>query len=124
MILFINSVVKYVGFLLQVLKLYGWEKSFIGQILGIRQKEIVVLKKTAWMSAFINFIWVSIPFLVALASFTTYVFIDGGQVLDANRYKSLIISTSEVTRIGETTFPNLFRNDSYRRVCPKGSISC
>ena len=29
---------------IKILKLYGWEKSFIGQVLGIRSKEILVLK--------------------------------------------------------------------------------
>ena len=51
------------------------------QILEIRGREVVVLKKTAWMVAGINFIWISVPFLVALASFTTYVFMDGGNIL-------------------------------------------
>ena len=69
----------------KVLKLYGWEKSFIEQVLGIRDKEIVVLKKTAWLGAIINFIWISVPFLVALSCFVTYVFMNGGQVLSAEK---------------------------------------
>eukprot|EP00095_Tigriopus_kingsejongensis_P003830 maker-scaffold2698_size13172-snap-gene-0.3 protein:Tk03830 transcript:maker-scaffold2698_size13172-snap-gene-0.3-mRNA-1 annotation:"multidrug resistance-associated protein 1 isoform x4" len=69
----------------KVLKLYGWEQSFMGQILDIRDKEIVVLKKTAWLGAIINFVWISVPFLVALSSFTVYVFMDGGNVLDAQK---------------------------------------
>ena len=66
---------------MKVLKLYGWEPSFSDQILGIRSNEIKVMKKAAWLNAIISFIWTSVPFLVAVASFTTYVFLNGGQVL-------------------------------------------
>ena len=48
--------------------------------MGIRDNEIRVLKKTAWIGAAINFIWISIPFIVTLVCFTVYVFMKGGQV--------------------------------------------
>jgi hypothetical protein len=35
--------------------------------------------------SFVAFIWTSVPFLVALASFATYVFMDEGNVLDAQK---------------------------------------
>ena len=54
---------------------------FVFQILGIRGNEIKVMKKAAWLNAIISFIWTSVPFLVAVASFTTFVLMDGGQVL-------------------------------------------
>lgn len=63
----------------------GWEPSFINQVLGIRDNEIVVLKKSAWLMSMVAFIWTSVPFLVALASFATYVFMDEGNTLDATR---------------------------------------
>ena len=43
------------------------------QVLDIRDNEIKVLKKAAWLNAFVSFLWSSIPFIVALASFATYV---------------------------------------------------
>lgn len=70
---------------IKVLKLYGWEPSFIDQVLDIRGDEIKVLKKAAWLNAFMSFFWTSVPFLVALASFATYVFMDGGNELDAQK---------------------------------------
>lgn len=69
----------------KVLKLYGWEPSFINQVLGIRDNEIRVLKKSAWLNAIMTFIWTSVPFMVALASFATYVFMDENNVLDAQK---------------------------------------
>ena len=76
----------------KVLKLYGWEPSFMKQILNIRDTEINVLKKAAYLNAFFSFFWTSIPFCVALASFATYVLIGesnkniffSNQILEAN----------------------------------------
>ena len=69
----------------KVLKLYGWEPSFIQEVLNIRDAEIKVLKKAAWLNAFMSFIWTSVPFLVALASFATFVLISNENVLDAEK---------------------------------------
>jgi hypothetical protein len=58
------------------LQLYGWERSFIDQILGIREKEIAVLKKNTWLFAIVNFVWSSVPFFMALVCFAVYIFMD------------------------------------------------
>ena len=50
---------------IKVIKLYGWETSFIDQVQGIRQNEEKVLRKSAWMSAMMSFIWTTIPNAVA-----------------------------------------------------------
>ena len=49
----------------QVLKLYAWEASFEQQVLDIRSQEIGVLKRTAYLNAFFQFIWSSAPFAVS-----------------------------------------------------------
>ena len=72
---------------IKVLKLYGWEPSFMKQVLDIRDQEIVVLKKAAWLGAFMSFFWTSVPFLVALASFATYVLVDENNVLTAQKVR-------------------------------------
>jgi len=66
---------------MKVLKLYAWEPSFINQIGVIRNNEIKVMKKAAYFQAFMSFFWTTAPFLVGLGSFTTYLFINGGQEL-------------------------------------------
>ena len=71
---------------MKVIKLYGWEPSFSDQTQEIRNKEMKVLKKSAGLNAITMFIWTSVPFLMAVASFTVYVLIKGGQVLTADRY--------------------------------------
>ena len=54
------------------------------KVTEIRKHEAAALIKAAYMNAFTSFLWTSAPFLVALASFTTYVLIDENNILDAN----------------------------------------
>uniref|UniRef100_T1JBH2 Uncharacterized protein n=1 Tax=Strigamia maritima TaxID=126957 RepID=T1JBH2_STRMM len=70
---------------IKVLKLYAWELSFFDQLLGIRSKELSVLRKAAYLNAFSSFIWMCAPFLVMLATFATYVLMDETHVLDASK---------------------------------------
>lgn len=66
---------------MKVLKLYAWEPSFEKLIGGIRERELVFLRKAALYNAATEFFWSLAPFLVALFSFMTYVFL--GNVLEA-----------------------------------------
>ncbi|XP_051770130.1 ATP-binding cassette sub-family C member 3 isoform X4 [Ctenopharyngodon idella] len=70
---------------IKVLKLYAWEISFKEKILQIRQKELNVLRKTAYLSALSTMAWTSAPFLVALTTFAVYVTVDKKNILDAER---------------------------------------
>ncbi|KAG2460889.1 ATP-binding cassette sub-family C member 3 isoform X3 [Polypterus senegalus] len=70
---------------IKVLKLYAWEKSFKDKILEIRQNELNVLKKTAYLGALSTFAWTSAPFLVALTTFAVYVTVEEKNVLDAQK---------------------------------------
>ncbi|XP_009304647.1 ATP-binding cassette sub-family C member 3 isoform X2 [Danio rerio] len=70
---------------IKVLKLYAWEPSFRDKILQIRQKELHVLRKTAYLSALSTMAWTSAPFLVALTSFAVFVNVDEKNVLDAEK---------------------------------------
>lgn len=49
---------------IKVLKLYAWENSFKEKVLAIRQKELNVLKKAAYLGALSTMAWTSAPFLV------------------------------------------------------------
>ena len=48
----------------QVLKLYAWEDSFQKKVEDIRLNEMKVLKKSAYLSALIQFVWTTAPYLV------------------------------------------------------------
>ncbi|NWX34145.1 MRP1 protein, partial [Notiomystis cincta] len=70
---------------IKVLKLYAWELAFREKVLEIRQKELQVLKKSAYLAAMATFTWVCAPFLVALSTFAVYVLIDKNNILDAQK---------------------------------------
>ncbi|XP_056627063.1 ATP-binding cassette sub-family C member 3 isoform X1 [Triplophysa dalaica] len=70
---------------IKVLKLYAWEVSFKEKILQIRQKELNVLRKTAYLSALSTMAWTSAPFLVAMTTFAVYVTVDETHILDAEK---------------------------------------
>lgn len=50
---------------IKVLKLYAWELAFKDKVLAIRQEELKVLKKSAYLAAVGTFTWVCTPFLVS-----------------------------------------------------------
>ncbi|KAG8145847.1 hypothetical protein E2320_012309 [Naja naja] len=52
---------------IRVLKLYAWELAFKRKVLQIRQEELKVLKKSAYLAAISTFTWVCAPFLVRLS---------------------------------------------------------
>lgn len=54
---------------IKVLKLYAWELAFKDKVLAIRQEELKVLKKSAYLAAVGTFTWVCTPFLVSQANF-------------------------------------------------------
>ena len=77
---------------MKVLKMYSWEKPFIDKIGEIRQVELHSMKWVQYLDAFLFFTWNSAPFLVAVSSFITYIYIDPeNNVLDA---KTAFVSLS------------------------------
>uniref|UniRef100_A0A6I8MXX3 Multidrug resistance-associated protein 1 n=2 Tax=Ornithorhynchus anatinus TaxID=9258 RepID=A0A6I8MXX3_ORNAN len=70
---------------IKVLKLYAWELAFKKKVLEIRQEELKVLKKSAYLAAVGTFTWVCTPFLVALSTFAVYMTIDENNILDAQK---------------------------------------
>uniref|UniRef100_A0AC35TYJ0 Multidrug resistance-associated protein lethal(2)03659 n=1 Tax=Rhabditophanes sp. KR3021 TaxID=114890 RepID=A0AC35TYJ0_9BILA len=61
---------------IKVLKLYNWEDSLESTIHAIRQKELLVLEKLAYLNAATSLSWSCAPFLVAVVTFGFYVIID------------------------------------------------
>ncbi|XP_076122347.1 multidrug resistance-associated protein 1 isoform X2 [Alosa pseudoharengus] len=70
---------------IKVLKLYAWELAFRDKVTAIRESELRVLKKIAYLGAVSTFTWVCAPFLVALSTFAVYVLVDDNNVLDAQK---------------------------------------
>uniref|UniRef100_A0A8C9ZRY3 Multidrug resistance-associated protein 1 n=1 Tax=Sander lucioperca TaxID=283035 RepID=A0A8C9ZRY3_SANLU len=70
---------------IKVLKLYAWELAFKDKVSEIRESELRVLKKAAYLGAVSTFTWICAPFLVALSTFSVFVLIDEHNVLDAQK---------------------------------------
>ncbi|XP_012683657.2 ATP-binding cassette sub-family C member 2 [Clupea harengus] len=70
---------------IKVLKLYAWEPSFEAQILAIRDKELVLMKKIAYYSSVATFIFSTAPALVSLATFAVFVSVSSENILDAEK---------------------------------------
>lgn len=62
---------------MKVLKLNAWEPSFEYLILGVRNKELAILRKAAIFNAGSYFAWSLTPFLVSLVSYCTFVMLGG-----------------------------------------------
>ncbi|XP_068210698.1 multidrug resistance-associated protein 1-like [Palaemon carinicauda] len=89
---------------IKALKLYAWEGSFAKQVEVIRKEEISVLRKSAYFQAFASFVWLATPYLVALASFATFVLVSEDNVLDA-KTAFVAISLFNIMRMPITQLP-------------------
>ncbi|XP_051945451.1 canalicular multispecific organic anion transporter 1 isoform X1 [Xyrauchen texanus] len=70
---------------IKILKLYAWETSFEDQILGIREQELKVMRKFAYLSSVSTFIFACAPAIVSLATFAVFVSVSSDNILDAEK---------------------------------------
>ncbi|XP_042861563.1 multidrug resistance-associated protein 1-like isoform X1 [Penaeus japonicus] len=91
---------------IKVLKLYAWEPSFEDQVLHVRNEEIKVLKKSAYLNAGTSFIWTCTPFLVTFVMFATYVLTDPTHILTAEKIFTSI-TLLNILRMPMTMLPFL-----------------
>ncbi|XP_073071631.1 multidrug resistance-associated protein 1 isoform X6 [Manis javanica] len=84
---------------IKVLKLYAWELAFTDKVLAIRQEELKVLKKSAYLAAVGTFTWVCTPFLGSVAYVPQQAWIQNdslrenilfGRQLQEQHYKTII----------------------------------
>lgn len=69
---------------IKIIKFYGWEPSFRDIVGKIRDKEMSVLRKMAFLTVSVAFSWSCAPFVVSAVSFATYVLINDKNTLDAS----------------------------------------
>ncbi|CAL9687902.1 unnamed protein product [Knipowitschia caucasica] len=70
---------------IKILKLFAWEPSFQTQVEELREKELKVLKKFAYLTSVTTFIMSCAPALVSLATFATFVGVSPDNVLTAGK---------------------------------------
>ncbi|KAI8349285.1 hypothetical protein B0O80DRAFT_460130 [Mortierella sp. GBAus27b] len=57
---------------IRVVKLYGWTSAFLKRILGIRNLELLALKKTGIVQASLSIVFISSPLTISLITFGVY----------------------------------------------------
>ncbi|KAM9848054.1 ATP-binding cassette sub-family C member 2 [Aulostomus maculatus] len=70
---------------IKILKLYAWEPSFQTQVEGIREQELKVMRKFAYLGSVTTFIFNCAPALVSLATFAVFVGVSPDNVLTAEK---------------------------------------
>ncbi|KAL1263560.1 hypothetical protein QQF64_006299, partial [Cirrhinus molitorella] len=70
---------------IKVLKYYAWESSFEAQVQEIREKELKVMRKFAYLSSVSTFIFSCAPSIVSLATFAVFVSVSPNNILDAEK---------------------------------------
>lgn len=68
---------------IKVLKLYAWEESFAKEIQKVRDEEVSYFREVAYLQAFSGFVFNVSPYLVSLATFTTFLLVSTDNVLNA-----------------------------------------
>lgn len=66
---------------IKILKLYAWEPSFQAQVEDIREKELKVLRKFAYLTSVSTFIFTCAPALVSLVTFAVFVSVSPDNIL-------------------------------------------
>ena len=61
---------------IRVIKLQGWEHSFINNVQEIRGSEEQEMRKFAWVDVFTSLTFSMLPYLALLCSFATFIFMD------------------------------------------------
>ncbi|KAK2533375.1 Abcc6 [Columba guinea] len=70
---------------IKVIKLYGWEKTFMEKVLGIRKEELQALKRSQILFSASLASFHSSTFLIAFVMFAVYTLVDDMHVLDAQK---------------------------------------
>ncbi|NXJ15459.1 MRP1 protein, partial [Odontophorus gujanensis] len=70
---------------IKILKLYAWEPSYQRKVMDIREREVDVLKSCGYLTAYSMLTLTCIPFMVSLATFGVYFYLDKENVLTATK---------------------------------------
>ncbi|NWS51576.1 MRP6 protein, partial [Chunga burmeisteri] len=70
---------------IKVIKLYGWEKTFMEKVLGIRKEELQALKRSQILFSASLASFHSSTFLIAFVMFAVYTLVDNTHILNAQK---------------------------------------
>ena len=89
---------------MRVLKLYAWEKPFMGKINDSRGEEIKSIKDNALLQALLWITYTGAPLVVTIATFIVYIYSDPNNVLTAEKVFGTV-AVFNVVRIPMNPFP-------------------
>ncbi|XP_068209834.1 multidrug resistance-associated protein 1-like isoform X2 [Palaemon carinicauda] len=92
---------------IKVLKLYAWEGSFAAHVDAIRNSEIKIMKKIAFIQATTSFLFNTTPYFVTLVSFTTFVMVSEENTLNAQN-AFVAIALINILNLPLLMLPNTF----------------
>ncbi|NXH99014.1 MRP1 protein, partial [Pachycephala philippinensis] len=70
---------------IKILKLYAWEPAYQRKVMRIREHEIDVLKSSGYLTTYSMLTLTCIPFMVSLATFGVFFYLDKENVLTATK---------------------------------------
>ncbi|XP_071514768.1 multidrug resistance-associated protein 1-like [Panulirus ornatus] len=91
---------------IKVLKFYAWEAAFSAKIDAVRKEEMKLYKTCGVLQAFSSFIFHVAPYMVALATFTTFLLVSAENVLDAET-AFVSIALFNIMRMPMIQMPNV-----------------
>ncbi|KXS13313.1 multidrug resistance protein 3 [Gonapodya prolifera JEL478] len=74
---------------IKVIKLYAWEKVFLGKVEKVRDGELNLRRRLAGLSAALYLTWSSTPFFVSLAAFSLYSMVETAPLTSTKIFVSL-----------------------------------
>lgn len=103
---------------IRIIKIHAWEEPFKHRTENIRADEMKNLRTQTWYSSAITFAFTCLPFIVALASFASYILLDQNNILDANKI-FVSLSLFNIIRVPLAILPMLISNLSMFLVAVK-----
>ncbi|NXB58887.1 MRP1 protein, partial [Struthidea cinerea] len=70
---------------IKILKLYAWEPAYQRKVMRIREHEVDVLKSSGYLTTYSMLTLTCIPFMVSLATFGVFFYLDRENVLTASK---------------------------------------
>ncbi|NWX83397.1 MRP1 protein, partial [Nothoprocta pentlandii] len=70
---------------IKILKLYAWEPSYQRKVMSIREHEVDVLKSSGYLATYSMLTLTCIPFMVSLATFGVFFYMDEENILTASK---------------------------------------
>ncbi|KPP67593.1 multidrug resistance-associated protein 1-like [Scleropages formosus] len=89
---------------IKVLKLYAWELAFKDKVSAIRESELRVLKKSAYLAAVSTFTWVCAPFLASVSMKRLRVFLSHEELVEDSVDRRAATGSSESIVVTDGTF--------------------